>query len=65
MCHLLADSDNTIINKATVSAILCLHQLTINPILLRQFGAEPITRWGRLLLHHELLNPISTWAGEV
>lgn len=28
-------------------------------------GAEPVTRWGPLLLHHELLNPISTWAGEV
>lgn len=28
-------------------------------------GAELITRWGPLLLHHELLNPIITWAGEV
>ncbi len=42
MSHLLADSDNTIINEAMVSSILCLHQLSINPILLCQFASSQL-----------------------
>lgn len=40
--HLLADSDNTIVNEATVSSILCLHQLSINPILLCRFTSSQL-----------------------
>lgn len=42
MSHLLADSDNTIINEATVSSILCLHQMSINPVLLCRFASSQL-----------------------
>lgn len=42
MSHLWGDRDNTIINEARVSSILCLHQLSINPTLLWLFASSQL-----------------------
>lgn len=40
--HLFDDSNSTIINEATMSSILCLHQSPINPILLWRFASAQL-----------------------